>query len=54
MGADKCLFIEQAIGSHPFCFVLSPGKEIDLHCSAPARRLWRIFRKISAARILRK
>ncbi len=39
MGAEKGLFIEQAIGSHPFCFVLSPGKEIDLHCSAPGKAI---------------
>lgn len=39
MGADKALFIEQAIGAHPFCFVLSPGKSIDLHCSAPGKAM---------------
>ena len=39
MGPDKGLFVEQAIGSHPFCFVLTPGKEIDLHCSAPGKAI---------------
>jgi len=39
MGPDKALFIEQAIGSHPFCFVLTPGKEIELHCSAPGKAM---------------
>lgn len=39
LGAEKALFIEQAIGTHPFCFVLSPGKVIDLHCSAPGKAM---------------
>lgn len=39
MGPDKALFVEQAIGSYPFCFVLTPGKEIDLHCSAPGKAM---------------
>lgn len=39
MGAEKGLFVEQAIGLHPFCFVLTPGKEIDLHCSAPGKAI---------------
>lgn len=39
MGAEKALFIEQSIGTHPFCFVLSPGKVIDLHCSAPGKAM---------------
>lgn len=37
IGNEKILFIEQAIGTHPFCFVLNPGKVIDLHCSAPGK-----------------
>ena len=37
IGNEKILFIEQAIGTHPFCFVLSPGKVIDLYCSAPGK-----------------
>lgn len=37
IGSEKILFIEQAIGTHPFCFVLTPGKVIDLHCSAPGK-----------------
>jgi DNA-binding IclR family transcriptional regulator len=43
MGPDKALFIEQAIGSHPFCFVLTPGKEIELHCSAPGKAMMAHF-----------
>lgn len=39
MGSEKVLFIEQALGTHPFCFVLSPGKVIDLHCSAPGKAM---------------
>lgn len=39
MGGEKGLFVEQAIGLHPFCFVLTPGKEIDLHCSAPGKAI---------------
>ncbi|MCP3894917.1 MAG: IclR family transcriptional regulator [Bacteroides sp.] len=37
IGSEKILFIEQAIGTHPFCFVLTPGKVIDMHCSAPGK-----------------
>ncbi|MGL5636941.1 MAG: IclR family transcriptional regulator [Bacteroidales bacterium] len=39
LSSDKVMFIEQALGSHPFCFVLTPGKLIDLHCSAPGKAL---------------
>lgn len=39
MSTDKVMFIEQALGSHPFCFVLTPGKLINLHCSAPGKAL---------------
>ncbi len=39
MGTDKGLFIEQVLGTHPFCFVLSPGKSFDLHCSAPGKAM---------------
>ena len=37
ISSEKIVFIEQAIGTHPFCFVLTPGKMIDLHCSAPGK-----------------
>ncbi len=39
MGTDKGLFLEQVLGTHPFCFVLSPGKAFDLHCSAPGKAM---------------
>lgn len=39
MTNQKAMFIEQALGSHPFCFVLTPGKLIDLHCSAPGKAM---------------
>jgi DNA-binding IclR family transcriptional regulator len=39
MGTEKGLFIEQVLGIHPFCFVLSPGKAFDLHCSAPGKAM---------------
>ncbi|MGL4779665.1 MAG: IclR family transcriptional regulator [Bacteroidales bacterium] len=39
LSSDKVMFIEQALGSHPFCFVLTPGKLINLHCSAPGKAL---------------
>ncbi len=39
MGTEKGLFIEQVLGTHPFCFVLSPGKAFDLHCSAPGKAM---------------
>ena len=34
LGDEKGIFIEQARGDHAFCFVLSPGKPFELHCSA--------------------
>ncbi len=39
MSTDKVMFLEQALGSHPFCFVLTPGKLINLHCSAPGKAI---------------
>lgn len=39
LGESKCLFVEQANGLHPFSFVLTPGKEIELHCSAPGKAI---------------
>jgi DNA-binding IclR family transcriptional regulator len=39
MGEEKGLFIEQILGTHPFCFVLTPGKLFELHCSAPGKAM---------------
>lgn len=39
LGSEKGIFIDQVLGLHPFCFVLSPGKEFDLHCSAPGKAM---------------
>jgi DNA-binding IclR family transcriptional regulator len=39
MGEEKGLFIEQVLGTHTFCFVLTPGKLFDLHCSAPGKAM---------------
>lgn len=39
MGEEKGLFIEQVLGTHPFCFVLAPGKLFELHCSAPGKAM---------------
>lgn len=39
MGEEKGLCIEQVVGTHPFCFVLTPGKMFELHCSAPGKAL---------------
>ncbi len=39
MGEEKGLFIEQVLGTHPFCFVLTPGKLFELHCSAPGKAM---------------
>ncbi len=39
MGEEKGLFIEQVLGTHPFCFVLAPGKLLELHCSAPGKAM---------------
>jgi DNA-binding IclR family transcriptional regulator len=39
MGEEKGLFIEQILGTHPFCFVHSPGKLFELHCAAPGKAM---------------
>jgi|JFJP01.1.fsa_nt_gi DNA-binding IclR family transcriptional regulator len=39
MGEEKGIFIEQVPGTHHFCFVLTPGKLFELHCSAPGKAL---------------
>jgi DNA-binding IclR family transcriptional regulator len=39
MAEEKGLFIEQLLGTHPFCFVLTPGKLFELHCSAPGKAM---------------
>lgn len=54
MGAEKALFIEQAIGTHPFCFVLSPGKAIELHCSAPGKAIMAFLPEHTRESYLRK
>lgn len=39
LGEEKGIFIEQALGNHTFRFFLSPGKEFELHCSAPGKAI---------------
>ena len=39
LGEQKGIFIEQAQGCHTFRFVLSPGKNFELHCSAPGKAI---------------
>lgn len=39
LGEQKGIFIEQAEGLHTFKFLLSPGKEFELHCSAPGKAM---------------
>lgn len=39
LGDKKGVFIEQAEGIHTFKFLLSPGKEFELHCSAPGKAI---------------
>ena len=39
LGEEKGIFIEQVLGTHLFCFVLTPGKLFDLHCSAPGKAI---------------
>ena len=39
LGDRKGIFIEQAQGLHAFCFVLTPGKPFELHCSAPGKAI---------------
>lgn len=54
MGEDKGIFIEQVLGTHTFCFVLSPGKLFDLHCSAPGKALMAFMPEISRNSYLQK
>lgn len=39
LGDKKGIFIEQAEGLYDFKFLLSPGKEFELHCSAPGKAI---------------
>lgn len=39
LGDRKGIFIEQAEGLYDFKFLLSPGKEFELHCSAPGKAI---------------
>lgn len=39
MGDDEGIFLEQAQGSHPFKFMLTPGKKFPYHCSAPGKAM---------------
>lgn len=39
LGDQKGVFIEQAEGLYDFKFLLSPGKEFELHCSAPGKAI---------------
>jgi len=39
MGEEKGIFVEQVLGTYPFCFVLTPGKLLELHCSAPGKAM---------------
>jgi DNA-binding IclR family transcriptional regulator len=54
MGEEKGIFIEQVLGTHTFCFVLSPGKLLDLHCSAPGKALMAFMPEISRNSYLSK
>ncbi|MDR3060721.1 MAG: IclR family transcriptional regulator [Dysgonamonadaceae bacterium] len=54
MGTEKGLFIEQVLGTHPFCFVLSPGKSFDLHCSAPGKAMMAFMSEESRKNYLSK
>ena len=39
LGDKRGVFIEQAEGIYDFKFLLSPGKEFELHCSAPGKAI---------------
>lgn len=39
MGDKEGIFIEQALGTYPFKFMLTPGHKIKLHCSAPGKAM---------------
>lgn len=39
LGEKKGMFIEQVQGVYTFSFTLMPGKEFDLHCSAPGKAI---------------
>lgn len=39
LGENNGILIEQAQGNHTFSFSLSPGKNFDLHCSAPGKAI---------------
>ena len=39
MGDNEGIFIEQALGTHPFKFMLTPGNKFAFHCSAPGKAM---------------
>ena len=39
MGEKDGIFIEQALGTYPFKFMLTPGNRFLLHCSAPGKAM---------------
>jgi DNA-binding IclR family transcriptional regulator len=54
MGEEKGIFIEQVLGTHAFCFVLTPGKLFDLHCSAPGKALMAFMPEVLRNSFLQK
>jgi DNA-binding IclR family transcriptional regulator len=54
MGEEKGLFIEQILGTHPFCFVHAPGKLFELHCSAPGKAMMAFMPEITRKSYLEK
>jgi DNA-binding IclR family transcriptional regulator len=39
MGDKEGIFIEQALGTHPFKFMLTPGNRFPYYCSAPGKAM---------------
>jgi DNA-binding IclR family transcriptional regulator len=39
MGENEGIFIEQALGTYPFKFMLTPGNRFPYHCSAPGKAM---------------
>ncbi len=54
LGDGQGILIEQVQGDNTFCYVMSPGKTFDLHCSAPGKAMLAFLPKVEYKKQLSK
>ena len=54
LGDTEGVFIEQALGTYPFKFMLTPGNCFPLHCSAPGKSMMAFLPEQDRASLLKK